>query len=504
MTRLELGLKRSDKEIMEILDKKEVFLSKMTWDSVNNCRLVLEERLSENIPLYGINTGFGFLANESIEEDELGKLQINLVRSHAAGLGDEVSIEVTRTAMILLVNSLAKGYSGIRVETLKLLIDLINRDIIPVTYQIGSLGASGDLATLAHVAMVLIGEGNVRYKGQTYPSLEILEKENLSPVILCAKEGLALINGTHFITAYSLHLLKIVGSLINHNVIGTCLTLEAIRGTARAYDDKLAILRPHPGHRIIAEKLRNVLKDSDILASHKDMEFDHKVQDPYVLRCVPQILGAVYDARTYLEISVVREINSVTDNPLIFPETGEIISGGNFHAEPLALPLETVGMALVEVGNVSEKRINRLVHPQTKELPAFLASDPGVESGYMIPHYTIAALLNRARVLSNPAVTDNISVSGSQEDHVSMGMGSALKSTEIAGLIEQIVALEIYLAVRGLNMQERANSSPILEKIISQINSEIEFVKEDHYVRPKMIKAIELLKSGRLLEGMVL
>ncbi len=503
MNRLELGIERSEIDIKELLTDKEVYLSKTTWDGVNNCRLVLEERLSENTPLYGINTGFGFLANESIEEDELGQLQVNLVRSHAAGLGEEVSIEVTRTAMMLLVNSLAKGYSGIRVETLKLLIELINRDIIPVTYQIGSLGASGDLATLAHVAMVLIGEGEVNYKGKRYPSLEILNKENLEPVILQAKEGLALINGTHFISAYSLHLLNKVESMINHNVIGTSLTLEAIRGTARAYDDKLAMVRPHPGHRIIAEKLRNALKDSGILESHKSSEFDHKVQDPYVLRCVPQILGAVYDAKTYLKISVIREINSVTDNPLIFAETGEIISGGNFHAEPLALPLEAVGMALVEVGNVSEKRINRLVHPQTKELPAFLASDPGVESGYMIPHYTVAALLNRARVLSNPAVTDNISVSGSQEDHVSMGMGSALKSTEIAELIEQIVALEIYLAVRGLNMQERDRSSPILEKIISQINSEIEFVKEDHYVRPKMIKAIEMIKSGKLIEDIV-
>ncbi len=375
--------------------------------------------------------------------------------------------------MKLLVNSLAKGYSGIRVETIQLLIDMINSDIIPVTYKIGSLGASGDLATLAHLALVLIGEGEVWHNNQKINGIEALNRYNLKPVELQAKEGLALINGTHFITAYALHLYDKVNKMIEHNIIGTSLSLEATRGTSAAYSDKIAALRKHPGHSIIASKLRDTLDGSDILKSHISMEKDHKVQDPYVFRCVPQVLGAVEDALEYLKITVIREINSVTDNPLIFADADMIISGGNFHAEPLALPLENIGMALVEIGNITEKRINRLVHPQTPELPAFLAVNSGVESGYMIAHYTVAALLNRARVLSHPAVTDNISVSGSQEDHVSMAMGSAQKSFEIAELVEQIIALEIYLAVRGLNLQNRPKSSDTLENVIKIVNKVI-------------------------------
>lgn len=498
--RVELGVEKDQSDMYDLLDASEIYISDETRDRVGKCRIYLDDKMSENKPIYGISTGFGSLANKWIDTSKLDQLQLNLIRSHAAGLGEIVPKYITKTAILLLINSLAKGYSGIRLKTLDMLITLVNQDIIPVTYEIGSLGASGDLATLAHSALVLIGEGKVHYKGKILNSKEVFEKERITPIILKAKEGLALINGTHFITSYTLHISDKLKKLIDHNIIGTSLSLEATRGTATAYDDLLATVRKHPGHKSTADKLREILKGSEILLSHRDTSSDHKVQDPYVFRCVPQILGAVNDAHSYLMDTLVREINSITDNPLIFFEEDRIISGGNFHAEPLAIPLETIGMALVEIGNVTEKRINRLVHPQTKELPAYLASDPGVESGYMITHYTVAALLNRIRVLSHPAVTDNISVSGSQEDHVSFGMGSALKTWEILEIVEQIVALEIYLAIRGLNMQvERQNSSPILENIINYVNNKIEFVKQDHVVHDKMIAAIDILRSNELL-----
>lgn len=500
VNRVKLGVDRIHSDMYDLLDADEVFLSTKTRERVGNCRIYLDKKITDDVPIYGISTGFGSLANKSVESSQLDQLQLNLIRSHAAGLGDMVPENITKTAMFLLINSLSKGYSGIRLETLEMLLNLVNRDIIPVTYKIGSLGASGDLATLAHAALVLVGEGRVHYKGEIFDSIDVLEREGLSPIILKAKEGLALINGTHFITAYSLHLSHKIHNLIDHNIIGTALSLDATKGTATAYDDLLASVRKHPGHKYAADKLRNILEGSEILISHRDITLDKKVQDPYVFRCVPQILGAVIDAHTYLIDTVIREINSITDNPLIFFEEDRIISGGNFHAEPLAIPLETIGMALVEIGNVTEKRINRLVHPQTIELPSYLASDPGVESGYMITHYTVAALLNRIRVLSHPAVTDNISVSGSQEDHVSFGMGSALKTWEILEIVEQIVALEIYLATRGLNMQvDRPESSPILEKIIDHVNTRIEFVWTDHIVHDKMIAAIDLMRSNELL-----
>ncbi|MCY3412869.1 MAG: histidine ammonia-lyase [Candidatus Heimdallarchaeota archaeon] len=497
MSELELGIHREITNMYELINPVRVFLSDASWNKVRSCRSYLELRLTENNPIYGVNTGFGSLANTWIENNKLQDLQVNLIRSHAAGLGDEIPESITRTAMILLVNSLAKGYSGIREEVLTLLIEMINKRIHPVSYTMGSLGASGDLATLAHLALALIGEGEVIYEGRKYSSITEL---SLQPVTLQAKEGLALINGTHFIAAYSLHLSRRVDELIMHTLVGAALSLEATRGTSTAFDDHIASLRLHPGHRYVSTIMSRLLEGSKIIQSHQDMHVDHKVQDPYVFRCIPQVIGAVQDSLEYLNLTLSRELNSVTDNPLIFHEDDLILSGGNFHAEPLALPLETVGMALVEMANMSEMRINRLFHPQTEELPAFLASDPGLESGYMITHYTVAALLNRARVLSHPAVTDNISVSGSQEDHVSMAMGSAQKSTEIADLVEQIIALEIYLAIRGLNMQEnRPSSSKLLESIISLVNSNIEFVREDHYVREKMIQIIELVRSGQIL-----
>lgn len=500
MSPIQLGHIQNDETMFQLLEKTQIEISSEQRQKVETCRSYLEMKIDEGRPIYGVSTGFGVLANTWISKNQLDILQVNLIRSHAAALGDVVPKDITRTAMLLLINSLSKGHSGIRLETLDLLVQMVNADIIPITYKIGSLGASGDLATLAHVALVLIGEGEVHGENGPIPGVVALKQEGLQAVQLKAKEGLALINGTHFITAYALHLCKFVESIIEHNILGTALSLEATRGTVIAFSERIANLRQHPGHEKIAKKMREILKNSQIVESHRNMEVDHKVQDPYSFRTVPQLLGAVLDTLQYLKTSTMREINSVTDNPLIFPQDDLILSGGNFHAEPMAIPLEAMSMALVELGNITEKRINRLVHPSTPELPPFLASNPGVESGYMIVHYTVAALLNRARVLAHPAVTDNISVSGSQEDHVSFGMGSAVKAMEIAEIINQIVGLEILMAVRGLNMQkDRYKSSDIIESVISQVNKEVPFVEEEHYTREKMIGIIKMVKKKSLL-----
>ena len=421
---------------MTILDlfsyrDRSLLLSEDQKQIIQRCREILNEINGREEPVYGVSTGFGHLENKWIPPSKQGQLQINLIRSHAIGTGEEVPSEIVKMAMILLANSLSKGHSGIRLETLERIIFYIKHDIIPVSYSIGSLGASGDLAPLAHIALALIGEGQVYYKNKIYPSNNVLIEFGLDPLTLEAKEGLALINGTHFITAYSLLLLKRLKMLIELSCIASSLSLEALRGTDTPFDHRIATLRGHHGHITISTIMRGILKGSKIIESHQDPRIDHKTQDAYAFRCIPQVMGAIWDCCKYLEEVINTEINAVTDNPLIFPEDGEILSGGNFHAEPLGFPIEGVCMALIELANITEARISRLVSPFTPELPAFLANKPGIESGYMIAHYTVAALLNKLRSLGFPNIVDNIPVSGGQEDHVSMAMNSVTRSWKI-------------------------------------------------------------------------
>ncbi len=472
-----------------------------TVETVTQCRAMLEKELAKEEPIYGVSTGFGHLANTWIPNDRLAELQVNLIRSHAAGLGSPIPRHITKTAMILLANSLAKGHSGITMPTLELLKELINFDAVPVSYSIGSLGASGDLAPLAHIALALIGEGTIDYHNQKMSPKQFYEMTGLSPITLSAKEGLALINGTHFITAYALHTLDLAKKLMSAALAAGALSLEALRGTIRHFDPLISSVRPHYGQKAVANRMHEWLEGSEIIASHADPNVDHKVQDPYSLRCIPQVLGAAWDAFEHLESKIAIEVNSVTDNPLIFPEENTILSGGNFHAEPLALPLEMATLAVTEIASIAERRINRLVHPNTPELPPFLANDPGLQSGYMIPHYSAVAALNKLKTLCFPAVIDNLPVSGDQEDHVSMGMTSATKAYEAVQLSLQIVSLEMLMAVRGLNLQEnRPKSSEKLERLIKKINGHIPFEKNDHYVRPPMIQINSLIQSPDFLD----
>ncbi|MHA2250723.1 MAG: histidine ammonia-lyase [Candidatus Kariarchaeaceae archaeon] len=496
-----IGNQLSIKESLSLTNQDtQIKVNETNWEKIDKCVAYLEKIISNETPVYGVSTGFGHLQNTWIGIDDQKQLQINLIRSHAAGTGNPVPPEITRTAMILLANSLSKGYSGIRKNTLKLLIKLINQNLIPVTYTLGSLGASGDLAPLAHIALALLAEGKIWKNGLQVDSDEIFDQYNLSPITLEAKEGLALINGTHFMTAYALHILKRSHSLISHSLIASSLSIEALRGTNTPFSDLIANVRPFFGHRIIAKALNQLLEGSQILQLHKDPKVDHKIQDAYVLRCIPQVLGAIWDSFGYLEKILSVEINSITDNPLIFYEEKQVLSGGNFHGEPIALPIELVTMALVELANITERRISRLVSPFQDELNPFLANKPGIESGYMIAHYTVAALINRIRVLSHPAVVDNIPVSGGQEDHVSMGMNSAIKAFEVTKIVEEIVANELFMAIRGLNQTKKERSSPFLEEVITYFNGEIIHKESDHIIRDNIQSSLELLRTRKLLD----
>ncbi len=500
MNEFELGREVEKSNILRVCSiDTSVILTTDVSNKVAKCREFLEKKLTEKTPIYGVSTGFGFLANSWIDDSQLSKLQTNLIHSHSSGLGAPIDPKITRTAMILLANSLAKGHSGISSSTLERLVLFINHNIIPVSYEIGSLGASGDLAPLAHVALSLLGDGEVTENGEKYGTVDVLKRHKLNPLNLGAKEGLALINGTHFVTAYSLHLLKEGKMLIYYSILASALSLEALRGTLTSFHALIHNLRPYYGQQEVARLMRKLLTGSEILKSHHDVKVDKKVQDPYSLRCIPQVMGAVIDTLNHLEKILSIEINSVTDNPLIFPDDDLILSGGNFHAEPLAIPLESVKNSLIEMANISESRIDKLVTPFTKETTPFLTQSPGLESGYMIVHYTAAALLNKLRSQAYPSVVDNIKVSGGQEDHVSMGMNSATQTYRVLKEVRQLVAIELLTAVRALNLQEgRPRSTEILEKVISIINGKVPFVAEDHIVHSDLLKVIQLVESDSL------
>lgn len=461
-------------------------------------REVLEMINSKEEPVYGVSTGFGLLENTWIPKENQELLQQNLIRSHAVGTGPQVPDTIAKMAMVLLANSLAKGYSGIRLETLELLVQLIKHNIIPLTYTIGSLGASGDLAPLAHIALALMGEGMVTHGNETHPTMDVFTQIGIQPINLSAKEGLALINGTHFVTAYSIFCLEHAHDLLKHSLLAASLTIEALRGTDTPFDPGISAIRAHPGQIIVARAMKKLLDGSNILSSHRDPRHDRKVQDAYAIRCIPQVMGAIWNALTTLQQVADIEANSVTDNPLIIED--KVISGGNFHAEPLGLPLEYVALALVELGNITEARIARLVSPTTTELPAFLASEAGLESGYMIAHYTTAALLNKVRNMSHPNLADNIPVSGGQEDHVSMAMNTAVKTYEILHLVEEIVSFELLMAVRGLSLTDHPTSSPVLEAVLKLISQNLTLPKTDHVIRDVQQGMLQLMRGGELIQ----
>jgi len=469
---------------------KKLILSEESTVKINKCRLYLDEKLAKNKnPIYGINTGFGALHNVKISKENLTTLQENLVMSHACGTGEKVPATIVKLMLFLKIQSLSYGYSGIQLATVKRLIDFYNNDILPVIYTQGSLGASGDLAPLAHLALPLIGKGEVLYNGELFTGAAILQKFNWEKIALKSKEGLALLNGTQFMSAYGVSiLLKSFKLSYLADLIGA-ISLDAFDGRIEPFNALIHIIRPHNGQLRTAKKIKEFLENSEIINQKKK-----HVQDPYSFRCMPQVHGASKDTLDFVKKTIETEINSVTDNPNIFVDSDAIISGGNFHGQPLALGLDFLGIALSELGNISERRTFQLVSG-LRGLPAFLVSNPGLNSGLMIPQYTAASIVSQNKQLATPASVDSIVSSNGQEDHVSMGANSATKTKRIVDNLETILAIELLNASQAMDFRKPLATSEFLESFLSMYREDVHFIKEDVVLHDSIVKSIAFIQN---------
>jgi histidine ammonia-lyase len=463
---------------------EEVSLSPKARESVKRARDFVEEIVAREEVVYGVNTGFGALSEVTIPMDELRELQLNLARSHACGVGEPLPETVVRAMMLHRANVLAKGFSGCRPAVIETLIAMLNSGVHPVIPSRGSVGASGDLAPLAHLALVTVGEGEAIFCGERMPGGEALRRAGVQPLQLEAKEGLALLNGTQAMTAVGgLALLNAVRLAEAADVIGA-MTLEALRGTPVAFDEKIHSARPHPGQQASARRLRELIECSEIRESHRDRVVDPRVQDAYALRCMPQVHGAAFDALTHARGIIEIEINSATDNPLVFAAEREILSGGNFHGEPISLALDYAAIAVADLGTISERRIERLVNPALSGLPAFLSPHPGTNSGMMIAQVTAAALIAENNVLAHPASVFTLPTSANKEDHVSMGMTAALKFAQVVNNVETILAIELLCAAQGLEFLKPLKPGPKLQEVYSRVRRRAPALERDVSLAP--------------------
>jgi histidine ammonia-lyase len=468
-------------------------LSSESAEKVIRCREYLDKRMeSGQEVIYGINTGFGSLCNCVISSKDLGQLQTNLVMSHACGVGEEVPQEVVRLMLFLKAQSLSYGNSGVQLQTIQRLLDFYNEGVLPVVYQYGSLGASGDLAPLAHLSLPLIGMGEVYYQGKKYPSAEILKKFSWEPLQLKSKEGLALLNGTQFMSAYGVELCLRVFKLSQLSDVIGAMSLEAFDGRIEPFHELIQKIRPYEGQIKTAKRVRWLLNDSELINRPKE-----HVQDPYSFRCIPQVHGASKDSIKYVAYVFQREINSVTDNPTIFPEEDLIISAGNFHGQPLALALDNLAIAMSELGNISERRTYQLVGGN-RNLPPFLVANPGLNSGFMIPQYTAASMVSHNKQLSTPSSVDSIESSQGQEDHVSMGANAAVKAYKVMENLERILAIELYNAAQAMDFRRPARTSSFLENILKQYREKIKFVTDDMVMYEDINRSVQFLRDVEL------
>ncbi len=469
-------------------------LSAVARERVALCRQTVEAALERGAVVYGVNTGFGDLANVRIPADKLMLLQERLVLSHAAGVGEPLPDAVVRAMLLLRANTLAQGHSGVRVELVEALLALLAHDLLPVVPSRGSVGASGDLAPLAHLALAVIGRGRVRVGGVVEESGTALAAHGLAPLQLQAKEGLALINGTQAMTALlALGVLEVRRLVRVADLVGA-LSTDALRGTDAAFDARLHALRPHAGQQASAANLWRLLQGSAIRDSHR--RGDVRVQDPYSIRCMPQVHGACRDLLADVERKVVVEMNAVTDNPLVFPDTGEVISGGNFHGEPMALAADVLALAAAELGAISERRLEKLTNHAFSGLPPFLVEDAGLNSGFMIAQVTAAALASENKGLCHPASVDSIPTSADKEDHVSMGMGAALKLQQVIANSRRILAIELLGAAQGIDLLRPLRSSPPLERLHAAVRDRLPPWRHDREMAPDLLAAEELLNGG--------
>jgi len=473
-----------------------VLLHESAVSGIKKSRAVVESAISEGKVVYGVNTGFGDLADVSINKDDLARLQVNLIRSHSVGVGPPFPRDVVRGMMLLRTNALAKGFSGVRLEVIETLLELLNNDVTPVVPQKGSVGSSGDLAPLAHMALVLIGEGEAEVSGKLMSGKNALKKVGIKPLVLQAKEGVALINGTQPMSAVGVLTTFDALRLVQDAIISASMTLEALRGTRMAADERIHSIRPHEGQSDVAAAQRRILLDSEINQSHVDCG---TVQDAYSLRCIPQVLGASLDAIRYAYSVLETEINSATDNPLVFGDDDIVISGGNFHGQPVALAMDFLGIAIAEIANISERRINRLVNPNLSDLPAFLTTEGGLESGMMIAQYTAAALVSENKVLAHPASVDSIPTSADQEDHVSMGTIAARKAADILENAKNVVAIEYMCASQGIDYLAPLKPSEPLTEAHKTIRSVVPKLEDDRPLSPDILKIRNLMNSGDII-----
>ncbi|MFN4122558.1 MAG: histidine ammonia-lyase [Flavobacteriales bacterium] len=477
-----------DETIAIIQRRNRIDISEDFKQKVLRCRAFLEEEMSRsNRSIYGINTGFGALCNVKIADHQLSELQHNLVRSHACGMGAALNDDLVRLLLLLKIRSLAYGHSGVKLETIERLIFFFNHEILPIVYEQGSLGASGDLAPLAHLSLPLFGEGKVRVKGEIMDASQLEVMFGIKPLQLAEKEGLALLNGTQFMAAHGVWAIHRAQELFEWSVLISALSCEAFDCKTEPFNPLIHKIRPHKGQQLVAEKLRAILQNSTIAQRLK-----MHVQDPYSFRCIPQVLGASYDVLKHAKRVFETEINSVTDNPNIFPDEQEILSGGNFHGQPLALAMDYLAMAVHEAGNIAERRIYQLVSGK-RELPMFLSANPGLQSGIMIPQYTAASLVNQNKHLANPCSTDSIESSAGQEDHVSMGANAATKLMRVVDNLEKILGIELLTASQAIEFRRPVRSSPIIEKLLTAYRQHVSFIDQDRILHEDMRKSCEFI-----------
>ena len=479
-------------EIGRILREGEkIELGAEAKEAIIKCREYLDSKMEDiGRPVYGVTTGFGSLCNITIAQDDLSKLQHNLVKSHACGIGAKLRPEIVRLMLLLKVQSLSYGHSGAQLETIQRLVDMYNNDILPVVYEQGSLGASGDLAPLAHLCLPIIGMGRVLYKGEEREAAELWKELGWEPVTLKSKEGLALLNGTQFMSAHAVWSLLQAERLSRWADRIAAMSIDAYDGRIEAFYPQTHRVRPHKGQVSTAENILNLLEGSEIIRGAKK-----HVQDPYSFRCIPQVHGATKDTIEYVKGVIEVEINSVTDNPTVFPDEDMIISAGNFHGQPIALPMDMLTLAMSELANISERRIYKLISGQ-RGLPSFLVAKPGLNSGFMIPQYTAASIVSQSKSLCFPASADSIPSSQGQEDHVSMGANAATKLVRVIENTEKVLAIELMNAAQALQFRRPLQSSPAIEQIFSDFRSVVPFVEDDCYFHPLIEKSIEFIRRA--------
>ena len=474
----------------------QVSIDPKSMERMRKARQTVLDIVKKGKAVYGINTGFGALASKQIPVEDLEQLQYNLIRSHCTGVGAPFSREVSRAIMISRANCLIQGFSGVTPEIIELLFDFINYGITPVIPEKGSVGASGDLAPLSHVALALIGEGEVEYQGKIVRADFAIHQIKKTPAKLGPKDGLALINGTSVMLALGSLAVTECTRLMKLADIVSCLTLDAVRGTAAAFDIRISQLKPQPGQLAVSENLLNIIKGSEIINSHAD---DGKVQDPYSLRCIPQVHGACRQTLKHAEDVINTELNSVTDNPLVFFETGDVISGGNFHGEALALCMDYLAMGVSEIGNIAERRVEKMMNPHFSDLPAFLVKDSGLNSGMMIAHVTMAALASENKYLCHPASIDSIPTSTDKEDHVSMGVTAGRKLHEVIKNVQHCLAIELLCNTQGLDFLRPLKTAPALEKVHALVRKHVAPIDQDRIFYKDIENLTKLIASNEIL-----